>query len=75
MGFIVFILSVIIVVIVLSSMDAAIVRHRSRVNQLKDYIKFLESSHPIEDAHDGAQWLDERATHRKECDIQDINYN
>ena len=75
MGFIVFILSVIVVVVVLSAMDAAIVRHRSRVNQLKDYIRFLESAHPIEDVHEGAQWLNERAEHRKECDIQDINYN
>jgi hypothetical protein len=49
-------------------------RWRIRCQQLKDYIKFLESAHPIEDAHEGAQWLNERADKRANCDIQDINY-
>mgnify|MGYP003135448555 CR=1 FL=1 len=49
-------------------------RWKMRCKQLKEYIKFLETANPIEDAHDGAQWLNARAEHRHECDIQDINY-
>lgn len=75
MGFVVFILSMVIVIGMFTLMDNAIVRHRKRCEQLKSYIKFLESATLIEDAHDGAQWLEERATHRMECDIQDITYN
>ena len=55
--------------------DIARQRYRIRCEQLKDYIRFLESASVIEDVHEGAQWLDERAWHRKECDVQDINYN
>ena len=49
-------------------------RWKMRCKQLKEYIKFLETVEPIEDAHDGAQWLNARAEYREECDIQDINY-
>ena len=49
-------------------------RWRIRCNQLKSYIKFLESAHPIENAKEGAQWLNARAEYREEYDIQDINY-
>tara|TARA_R100000808_G_C2087731_1_gene109276 strand:+ start:478 stop:705 length:228 start_codon:yes stop_codon:yes gene_type:complete len=75
MGFISFILAMIIVVGVLTAMDNAIVRHRNRCEQLKAYIKFLETAELVEDAHEGAQWLQERAQRRLECDIQDITYN
>ena len=75
MGFVVFILAMVIVVGVLTAMDNAIVRHRHRCKQLKAYIKFLETAELIEDAQEGAQWLEERAQHRLECDIQDIHYN
>ena len=43
-----------------------------RCQQLKEYIKFLESANPIEDERDGAQWLNERADRRAESDIQDM---
>ena len=52
MGFIVFILSMVIVMGVLSFMDQAVTRHRIRCRQLKAYIRFLESGMQIEDAHD-----------------------
>ena len=75
MGFVVFILAMVIGVGVLTAMDNAIVRHRNRCKQLKAYIKFLEGAELIEDAHEGAQWLEQRASRRMECDIQDIHYN
>ena len=59
-------------IIVLTSVSKD--RWRVRCQQLKEYIKFLESAHPIEDAQEGAQWLNARAEHREECDIQDINH-
>ena len=75
MGFVVFILSMVIVIGMFTLMDNAIVRYRKRCEQLKAYIRFLETSHLIEDAHDGAKWIEERAHHRMECDIQDVTYN
>ena len=48
-------------------------KYKSRCQQLKNYIKFVESAEPIEDAHQGAQWLNERADRRDEADIQDLN--
>ena len=47
---------------------------KGRCRQLREYIKFIESSEPIEDAQEGANWLNERAQRKSECDIQDINY-
>ena len=47
---------------------------RIRCQQLKDYIRFLESANTIEDEKDGGNWLNERAERRADCDIQDINY-
>ena len=48
-------------------------KYKSRCQQLKNYIKFIESAEPIEDAHHGAMWLNERADRRAETDIQDLN--
>ena len=47
-------------------------KHRVRCQQLKNYIKFIESAEAIEDAHQGAQWINERADRRAEADIQDL---
>tara|TARA_R110002020_G_C16080530_1_gene757004 strand:+ start:224 stop:451 length:228 start_codon:yes stop_codon:yes gene_type:complete len=60
-------------IIVLTSVSKD--RWRIRCQQLKEYIKFLESAHPIEDESDGGNWLNERADRRAKCDIQDINYD
>ena len=57
-------------IIVLTSISKD--RWRIRCKQLKEYIKFLESAHPIEDENDGGNWLNARAQHREECDIQDL---
>jgi len=46
---------------------------KRRCRELRAYIKFLESAKPIEDAFDGAQWLNERADRRAECDVQDLS--
>ena len=68
-------LTVIINIMIISFLDFRHTRMKKRCKELRDYIKFLESSSYIEDAQDGAQWLDTRAEYRKECDIQDINHN
>ena len=47
---------------------------KSRCNQLKKYITFIETSSLVEDEHEGGQWLEERAIRREECDIQDNSY-
>ena len=75
MGVIVFLLCVGIISGIIVVMDIARHRHYVRCQQLKAYIKFLETSHLIEDAHDGVQWIEERASHRMICDIQDVTYN
>ncbi len=74
MGVITFLLFVGILAGIFATLDIARARHRKRCEQLKAYIKFLESGEHIEDAYDGARWIEERAHHRLECDIQDINY-
>ena len=73
MGIVIFLLSMCIVSGIIVVIDIARARHRQRCQQLKDYIKFLESASILEDANEGAQWLNERAERRAECDIQDIN--
>ena len=66
-------LTVIINIMIISFLDFRHTRMKWRCKELKDYIIFLETSHHIEDAHEGAQWLNERANRRAECDIQDLN--
>ena len=75
MGIIIFLLCVGIISGIVVVLDIARARHRKRCEQLKSYIKFLETANLVEDAHDGALWLYERASHRMDCDIQDISYN
>ena len=66
-------LTIVINVMIISFLDFRHNRMKKRCKELKDYIKFLETSHHIEDASDGAHWLEERASRRLSCDIQDLN--
>ena len=66
-------LTVVINLMIISFLDIRHKRMKNRCRELKEYIKFLETSHRIEDAHEGAQWLEERAQRRLSCDIQDLN--
>ena len=61
------------IVIMYNTMDKKRDEYKDRCEELKSYIRFLETSHHIEDAHEGAQWLEERAQRRLSCDIQDLN--
>ena len=65
-------LTIIINAMIITFLDFRHNRMKKRCKELKDYIIFLETSHSIEDAHSGAQWLNERAERRAECDIQDL---
>ena len=66
-------LMIVNLVIIYNTMLSSKDEYKDRCVELKAYIKFLESVNPIEDAEQGASWLNERADRRALCDIQDIN--